>query len=265
MKHNAKEISKLLSIKHHGDIFIPECKTGASWGSGYTPRLDAWVMRKSYANACTIGYEIKVSKQDFLNDKKWVNYLPFCNEFYFVCPPKLILPSEVPENTGLYWTSINCKKLYIKKKAPYREVNIPESIYMYILMSRAKIYEKEFVFDMAQYWRDWKNEKDENKNLGMFVSKKIAGLVRIRIELVDNENRKMKRLTEQYKEVAEFLTELGYGIGYYDSMFRIKNKIEALIDGIPGKFEDQLVNTRNDIDNLINQIKNEREKNNGKL
>jgi len=32
--------------------------------------------------ACT-GYDIKISRSDFLGDEKWTGYLPLCNLLYF--------------------------------------------------------------------------------------------------------------------------------------------------------------------------------------
>jgi hypothetical protein len=52
----APQILELLRVKHEGDVFVPECKTGPSQGHDHS-RFDAWVMRKSWANAETIGYE----------------------------------------------------------------------------------------------------------------------------------------------------------------------------------------------------------------
>ncbi len=51
----------------------------------------------------TSGYEVKISRSDFVADDKWQEYLPFCNKFYFVCPPDLIKLSELPPETGLIY------------------------------------------------------------------------------------------------------------------------------------------------------------------
>ena len=41
--------------------------------------------------------EVKSSRQDFISDRKWQEYLPFCDAFYFAVPvdfPQEILPEE---------------------------------------------------------------------------------------------------------------------------------------------------------------------------
>ena len=142
MKLTSGMIKCLLAIKHSKDVFIPECKTGATWGVGKKELLilDAWTMNKKWANAKATGYEIKVSRSDFINDNKWTGYLPYCNEFYFVCPKYLINPNDIPNDIGLIWASKS--RLTIRKYAQYRDVVIPVSLYQYILMARVEIKEE---------------------------------------------------------------------------------------------------------------------------
>lgn len=49
-------------------------------------------------------YEVKSSKADYRSDKKWRNYLQFCEYFYFVAPKDVIeiIKEEVPKHVGLY-------------------------------------------------------------------------------------------------------------------------------------------------------------------
>ena len=81
----AKDILRLIESRHSGDLVVAECKDGPTHYARHR-RLDAWVMRKSWSKPALYGYEIKVSRQDFLKDDKWPDYLPMCNELYFVCP-----------------------------------------------------------------------------------------------------------------------------------------------------------------------------------
>jgi len=66
---------------------------------GFGRRIDIFYF--SRWNRETMGYEIKMSRQDFLQDKKWKKYLQFCTRFYFVAPKGIIKPEELPENIGL--------------------------------------------------------------------------------------------------------------------------------------------------------------------
>jgi hypothetical protein len=66
---------------------------------GEARRLDLFYF--SRWNRETRGYEIKVSRSDFLADKKWREYLKYCRVFYFVAPAGIIKPSELPPEIGL--------------------------------------------------------------------------------------------------------------------------------------------------------------------
>jgi hypothetical protein len=124
---HAGVVESLLKAKHSEDVFVSECKIGQSWTASTCRRLDAWVMQRSYSPFCCIGYEIKVSRQDFLNDNKMTEYLPYCHQFYVVAPDGVASSDEVPAEAGLMKVSKNAKRLTTVKKAPFRQVTIPET------------------------------------------------------------------------------------------------------------------------------------------
>ncbi len=132
----ADVILQALKNRHWKDVFIPECKTGPTWGNHGLRRFDAWVMERSWLNLRMIGYEIKVSRSDFKQDKKWREYLPFCHAFYFICPWGLIQPEEIDGDAGLCWVSKNGKRIFTKKSIYKRDIEIPSEILIHILMSR---------------------------------------------------------------------------------------------------------------------------------
>jgi hypothetical protein len=133
-------IKGFLEKRHKDDVFITECKNGETWGARDLYKLDAWVLKRTYSPITTIGYEIKVSRHDFENDQKWINYLDLCHEFFFVCPGGLIRSTDLPSSVGLIWVS-STGNLHIKKKAVRQSPN-PEKLnrlLIYVLMARAKI------------------------------------------------------------------------------------------------------------------------------
>lgn len=175
----AKAILELLRAKHAEDVFVPECKTGPSQGHDHS-RFDAWVMKKSWANAATIGYEIKVSRSDFLRDQKWPNYLPFCNSLYFVAPRAIILPSEMPEGVGLITVSEGGTRLTTSRKAAYRSIADPAQLLRYILMCRTRITTESESYrgvtreESAAQWAAWLAEKGSARDVGHRVSKALG-------------------------------------------------------------------------------------------
>jgi len=169
---NAKQVIELLKVKHKDDVFVPECKDGPTQETRHA-RLDAWVMNRSWAHPMVTGYEVKVSRTDFINDNKWHAYLPLCNCFYFVAPKGLIKLSELPQEIGLLEVATTGTLLRTVRKAQYRNVEIPESLYRYILMCRAKIADERCDHAVAEYWKRYVEGKSESAGIGAAASRKI--------------------------------------------------------------------------------------------
>jgi len=201
-------ILNLLLTKHSKDLCIPECKTGSTMHHKNVRHMDLWVMAKSWARPYTIAYEIKCNRQDFLRDEKWQEYLQYCNYLYFVCPIGAIDPSEVSEEAGLLIGSKNLRRLHIKKKAPYREVTIPESLWRYILMWRAQIIrENIYSQENKEFWAGWLEGKKNNQSLGYRVSKKLRQDIETLIHEKQIENNELRSRIEKLEAIKQFLED----------------------------------------------------------
>ena len=174
---HAGTVEHLLRQKHAEDVFVPECKTGPSQSSSHR-RLDAWVMKKSYSPFCCVGYEIKVSRQDFIGDTKLTEYLPYCHQFYLVAPDGVISAGEIPPEAGLMKVTKNGKRLLTVKKAPFRQVTIPPSLLVYVLMSRAEISATTYGHtNNLELYRKFTEQRVDKRSVGRFASRKIAKYV----------------------------------------------------------------------------------------
>jgi len=181
VKLTAMGLARLLGERHAQDVFLPECNLGSAWAS--CRRLDVWVLKKTWSPLTTIGYELKVSRSDFLRDDKWYEYLPYCHELYFVCPRGLIAPEELPENVGLLWASANGRKLYAKRRAVRREPEAGKLVELmsYALMSRSRVVKNAREANGEQpvdYWRRWLLEEQGKQYIGHMVSRRLAERVR---------------------------------------------------------------------------------------
>jgi hypothetical protein len=144
----ANEIQKILSQTSYSDIYIPEF----TWGD---LRIDG--IRIDTKHRWIRGYEIKVNKQDFIKDKKWVEYSKFCSSLCIVCPEHLIQKEEIEKPFGLIWV---CKDSsyswnpiilkYIKKPINFEKRNSLSWLYTY-----TKVIELEF---RRQYFEKKTNE-----------------------------------------------------------------------------------------------------------
>lgn len=197
-KITSTDIKKALAGFHIKDFFITECKTCST----YFPdpqgllKFDGIAVRKSYTKPCITGYEIKVSRGDFLQDNKWHLYLQYCNEFYFVVPAGLIKKEEIPENVGLIYYYPETGSLKTKRKALFRDIEEPVGVYKYIIFSRFDQERLPFYESRAEYARDYLNDKSEKRQLGSAFGSKMAA------DLRDAKER--LKAVEQYERDVNF-------------------------------------------------------------
>lgn len=226
---SADAVIKLLAARHSKDVFVPECKTGPTQTAGARPfRLDAWVMPRSWAHPALIGYEVKVSRGDFLQDNKWPQYLDCCQLFYFVAPAGVIKEGEIPEQAGLLKVSKNYKRLTTVKKAPLRDVVVPESLWRYVMMCRASV-EPEAVYRRAagtrEYWEEWLEHKKLDGDFGYRVGRGIQRRVREEIDAVNHRMSVLEARQRPLEGAKKVLDEMGLTLSSYDDVSAIRAQI----------------------------------------
>ena len=182
-KVTSTEIKRALASKHYQDFFLTECKSGSTW---MTPKgdmkiLDALAIRKSWTSPCFTGYEIKVSRSDFLRDAKFYTYEELCNCLYIVCPKGMIDRTELPESVGLMYYDPDKKTLTTKKKAIYRKIEYSPDLLLYIIYSRLDSDRYPFFSTKRQFFEEYAAQKISSRELGYKVS---ARLVQENAELV---------------------------------------------------------------------------------
>lgn len=246
----AKELIDLLASRHSKDVFIPECKDGPTHYTSHV-RMDAWAMNKSWAHPVVSAYEVKVSRADFLKDNKWPAYLPLCNQFYFVAPAGLIDLFELPAEAGLLTAAGkgDGARLLTKKKAPHRDVMIPEEVYRYILMCRVTTA-PENVWgntDNGDYWRRWIGEKAEKQKLGHRVSKRIAE----RAAEIEVENYRLRREIEEYAALQRWLDDQKLRITDWALQQKLTDRLKAQQSVFDSALINAMREARNKIDDAL--------------
>ena len=235
---NAEQIVALLRNKHSEDVFVTQCKDGETCAGLRV--LDVWTMIKSWRHPKMIGYEIKVSRQDFLHDQKWPDYLRLCNELIFVCPSDIIHINEVPADCGLMWTSKSCNILYTKKKAPYRKIEEPVDLLKYSLMARTKIdpeYKKLSHGNgySKEYWEGWLADKEKSFHFGNNLGKTLREEIKKKIIEVDAENKHLEARIKDYNEIVIILKELGFDPTNFNA-WQVKTRLRDLKKIVPDNF-----------------------------
>lgn len=251
-KLRANTLLQLLEARHVKDVFISECKDGPTQLTTHL-RMDGWAMAKSWAHPSVCAYEIKVSRSDFIADNKWPGYLPYCNQFYFVTVKDLIDISEVPEQAGLL-VAIGKgpgARLITKKKAPYRDVVIPESIYRYILMCRVKVAgEVDPMENSRDRWQAWLNQKAEDHKLGYQVAKRI----RERATDLEIENHRLTKVMTQYDSLRATLERLGYNGNSPHGVWDLERRIQEQRVVFNPELVSELKSVRKKLDNALQRI-----------
>ncbi len=196
----------LMAGRHADDLCVSECKDGPSQGST-SRRLDLWVMRRSYSKPAMFGYEIKVNRSDFTRDEKWKDYLPLCNQLYFVTPWELVQPHEVPGCAGLLWLSKTGTRFTVKKKADHRDIPPPVGLMTYVLMSRASIKtdygNTQTREERIAALQRWLASKKDSKELG----REIATRIRTEMRIQEAKQNQLSRQIEELERVRDFWTK----------------------------------------------------------
>jgi hypothetical protein len=172
------DIQKALAHRHQRDFFLTEVKSGSTWSGSGVRILDAVAMRLSYTKPYITGYEVKVTRSDFLRDNKFFTYLPLCHALYVVAPAGVVKREELPTEIGLIWYDANKKTLTTKKKPPARQVEVSTEMLQYIIYSRMESDRIPFYSDKAEYFKAWLDNKLDNQILAQKVKGKLLSEIR---------------------------------------------------------------------------------------
>ncbi len=250
----ANDIQKLLKKKHAEDVYVPECNSGPVWGGSL--RLDGWAMKKSWASPLVTGYEIKVSRADFLNDEKYLDYRRYCDVLYLVAPPGIIEPGEVPEGVGFYQVASTGSRLFKKLKAVRRDEPLPEEFYRYILMSRARIDDYRPITE-KEFFVDWLEKKEINKELGHKVSKELSKTIREMVLKVELENDALLKRIAAYEQIEAMVKDLGinpYFLSKENGEDRFKRALSERMNGSQKELSRNITNTIRYLEIMAGQV-----------
>jgi hypothetical protein len=204
LKLDSSIIEKALARRHENDFFLTEVKTGSAYFNTDKYRLDAVAFKKSWAHPRITGYEVKVSRSDFLRDEKFTGYLPYVHELYIAAPAGLVKQEELPKEVGLIWYDSEKDKLAVKRRPPFRQIEINAQMLLYIIYSRLDGDRYPFHSEKAAYCQEWVEEKRKTRELGIRVSEKIMQME----YRLDNANKHLKTMRENQDDNAVELGKL---------------------------------------------------------
>ncbi|MEN1969000.1 MmcB family DNA repair protein [Lentibacillus sp. N15] len=218
-KVKAHEIKHALAKKHERtqDFFLTEVKNGPTHISKELYIMDGMAIKKSWVNPMITGYEIKVSRSDFLADEKWGAYKNYCHRLDFVVPNGLIKPEELPDDIGLIYYNPEKKTLTTRRKGRIRDIEMPYEMLYYIIMNRLDNVQHPFFTTKREYFEEYIRGKLNSQQLGREVnSKLIDEVARLESENMSlkRENEKLNENSETVKEIAKVLRKHGFNFRY---------------------------------------------------
>lgn len=233
---DAGELLAALRSRHLEDVFVPECKDGATQSRKHL-RLDAWVLLKTWSPVTSIGYEVKVSRADWRRDEKLSRYYPLCNLLYVVAPKGIVPREELPKGVGLLEPVGDAGRLITRHKAAWRAIDVPLSLLLYVLISRTKIKDDADRYgdgDRRAYQieqlRAWANAKDDRRELSYALSEKIRSRF-------DDQERRQRALEEKIKRLEQIearIRELGFDPNFPNGTWEITDRLKKLAGVVPG-------------------------------
>lgn len=244
----AYEIKKYLQTRHTKDFYATEVKTGESWGNNYL-QFDAYAIKKSWVNLKYTGYEIKVARGDFKQDDKWRGYLPFCNEFYWVCPKDLIKADEIEEECGLIYVYPETFVMRTVKKAKYREIKPPVTLLLYLIMWQVENPKFPFFDDKLDYFKYWLLRKDFSKDLGYQVSKTFRKKLN-EIKQIEDKNKEYKEQLYDYYKIIALLKKHDINYSYFTNHIDLEDLERRLCGSVPKDINRYISDIQRGLENL---------------
>lgn len=214
-------ICRALRTRHAEDIFAMEVTVAEG-----SRRLDAVAIPCSWSQPRLIGYEIKVSRADFLRDHKWEKYLESCKELIWVtCPGVVKDLSEIPEACGWQEISKNGARLMTKKKAPTHQIKVEKEARLYKLLLMRNMGAE----DPAVFWERWLAEKRENRKLGRIGRFEIAATVADRLRLAERRQKDLDERLKRMENVERTLRELGVDPDKSSTSWQLERQVKTAI------------------------------------
>lgn len=250
MKIRADHIAHALQNKHAEDAFYTQVKNGPTHTSTNLLIIDAVALSKSWAKPCITGYEIKVNRSDFTRDEKWVYYRQYCHRMYLACPTGMIAPEELPDDTGLIWYNPEKKSLYTKKKALFRDVELPVEMLYYLVICRHDSERHPYFSDRRQALEAWVDEKINTRTLSQEVSTCLVQRLKNAERKISEMELEMKGLqadSDRYQKISGIMREFGINVW---------NPVESLRKTLESKLPPEAVRLITDISQKAVSLKN---------
>jgi hypothetical protein len=231
----AEEVKRALAARHKNDLFFTEVKDGPTQTVNHHSKVDALAIRLSWTQFNITGYEVKVSRSDFLRDEKWRAYLPMCNQLYWVVLDGVCDELEIPECCGLI--RYRNGRLSVIKKAPSRDIEPPVDMYKYLMFNYIGALQKReattsrtdrlLPSEKQEVFEAYLKDKIKAREVGYKTGCKLAQKLRDAEYEIENLKRRMDDERKFDNEKNEICKALGVE-PYYGWLDRCLQSIQQL-------------------------------------
>lgn len=250
-KIRADEIKYALSKRHGEDFFLTEVKTGPSTMQK-TLRIDALAIKKSWTQPCFTGYEVKVDRQDFLRDLKYLGYREYCHRLFLACPTGLIMPDEIPDDVGLVYYNPEKRCLFTKKTAKLRDIEINWQMLYYIILSRLSDDRHPFFSSHRDYIESYIQDRADRRDLSILFSTKLTEQVKEangKATKAEKEIEKYREKAEERDRIVKLLMKKGIVKGEWEVQWHLEKALER-------QYPNDLYDAASEIDRASRRIQN---------
>lgn len=211
------DIINLIHYRHRLPewIFIPELRNSTGYVQNVRS-IDAVAINTwPSTNFRSVGYEIKVSRSDFLSElrapekRKWSE--EHFNETYFVCVPDICKVDEIPESWGLLLMTKKGDMLRQKKAALYREANDLPYYTMISILRRMAETLANYKYNIYSFEGQIMSREELSEIVNRNVDSKRKELKKLYNELLDKRN----EVNELRNNLVSPLSELKSICGEY--------------------------------------------------
>lgn len=249
-KVTSTDIKRALAEKHWKDFFLTEVKSGPTQLAvpGGLKILDGLAIRKSWTAPCFTGYEVKISRGDFLRDAKFYTYEELCNCLYIVCPKGMIERTELPESVGLMYYDPEKKTITTRKKAIFRKIEYSPELLLYIIYSRLDSDRYPFFSTKREYFEEYLAGKRDNRGLAQAAKTKLVK-DNARLESELEHVAQFRQNYEIYKAVQDVMHKHGIWI------FKPEQAAAELDKALARKCPEDISSVRQSMEYIVERLK----------
>jgi hypothetical protein len=191
--------------------FFPEVPTGHDVNGDL--RLDGVNLQRSGQDLHVQGFEVKVSRSDFLRDNKYHLYSQYVNALTLVCPSGMIQREEIPEHIGLMWYTPSSRSLRYRRKPTWDMTTDTQAVRNSILTRLAWHNTGSRYLEHYETAQQYLDEKADWKHVGHYLGTKMAKrLEQLEYENADKQDEDQRIKADRYDKLIRILRKHGYTV-----------------------------------------------------